>query len=562
MENRKDIGKAFRDKLSMIEKSPDAALWDRIENDLQQKQKKRRFNLTYFLVAILSVLGILTGILITENISLKGSNTILENNTYSGNETSGQVRQNQNSVASETTYSEKTNNSDKTEGEYTGEKYNSNEEEEYIGTGESKATKINKSAKVNRTTGAKAEKAIDAKKTAKSKNNYFKTKTETEKNSHRKKLANNSDPATSNNSIEKNTFSKANHERKTALRRQKQGNLSKNKSKSGQNNSLNTDKQHNTAITKTKNNGFNNNETDFQIAQTKKNNTSGNNQLLKSDNQISAANSEISTNTGNDSIANNIVTACIEETDSLQNQKKENKNPLKEQDKKEDDKKGKAKINIIASVFYAPTISGSLTGKSLINDSFNDYSIKKTMTNSYGAYLGIKHKKLGIRVGYVKVDLENSVSINNSQGTPISDYSNILLSGGITPATINNHFSSSDNVTIVQKASYANIPLEFKHTVFSKSQFGIDAIGGVSVILLGKTNLEMYGNNASKITIGKTDNASKMNLGLNLGIGLNYNLTKNLQLDINPILTYLHNVGNSNFKPYSLLLQSGFSYRF
>lgn len=592
MENRKDIGKAFREKLSLIEKSPDAALWNRIENDLQKKQKKRHRKLLFFIVVILSVFGIMIRTLMTENTSIKGDDFILRNEAYSGKAASEQDRQNQNSGSSEIVYSGKTINSDKTGEEFIEQEYAEEESigeekhEKHFRTEDAKTTNIKETTKsgstkaegvnrvngtaaangVSRATGVKTEKTIEAGKKAKS--NYLKTKTTTEKNNNSNQLVSYSASATGNPSVAKNTYSKVNRESKTTLTAQKQRNRSKNKSKSGHSTS-NSDEEYKAAIEKIKNNTINNNEAAYQVTETKKNNVSDNNRIATSGKESATTNKEssitkngVSTNTVNDSITNNIVAACVEEIDSLQNQKKENKNPLKEQEEKEEDKKGKTKIDIIASVFYAPTVSGSLTGKSLINESFNDYSLKKTLTNSFGAYLGIKHKNLGIRVGYVKVDLENSVSINNNQGNPISNYSNIVLNGGITPATINNHFASSENVTIVQKASYANIPLEFKYTVFNKNRFGVDAIGGISIILLEKNTLEMYGNNAGKITIGKTDNQSKMNLGLNLGVGLNYKLTQNLQLDVNPVLTYLHNVGNDYYKPYSLLLQSGFSYRF
>lgn len=41
MENRKDIGKVFREKLESIDKSPDPKVWDAIYIDLQKKKKRR-----------------------------------------------------------------------------------------------------------------------------------------------------------------------------------------------------------------------------------------------------------------------------------------------------------------------------------------------------------------------------------------------------------------------------------------------------------------------------------------------------------------------------------------
>lgn len=566
MENRKDVGKAFREKLSLIEKSPDAALWNRIENDLQQKQNKNRRTLILFTVFFCSVIGIiLGGMFITNNNSLKEKDSILENNIFSEHGTSGQNQQNQNSVASETTDSRKTNY-DPTTDNKTAENENTENEKE---------PKYNKAEKVNTTketatsgtlkandvtprTGTKTAKTNTATKIANNNHNYVKSKAESNKNkkNNKKNHLDNSLLTISNPNIDKNTFLDTKHKANENLIGTKNGYHLKKKNKRVHLNLTDSGNKNDTAVEKPKNNNSNSYKSNHQIAQTKSNNTTVENQPFNSDNPVF-------TNAIRDSIASNCIAVCEEEPDSIQKPKKENKNLLKEQNEKEEDKKEeKPKIDIIASVFYAPTISGSLTGKSLINDSFDDYKMGKPVTYSFGVYAGIKHKKLGIRIGFVKVDLENSLSINNSQGNPITDYSNIILSTGTTPSSINSYFATSDNLTIVQKASYTNIPIEFKYSAFNKNRFGIDAIGGVSVILLDKNQLDMYGNNAGKITLGKIDNQSKINLGLNLGIGLHYNLTKNLQLDMNPVLTYLHNVGNDYYKPYSLSLQSGFSYRF
>lgn len=564
MENRKDVGKAFREKLSLIEKSPDAALWNRIENDLQQKQNKHRRTLILFTVFFCSVIGIiLGGMFITKNNPLEEKDSILENNIFSEHGTSGQNEQNQNSVASETTDSRKTNNNPTTnnktaENENTENKkeviYNETQRVRAAATRETATSEATKTNEVTATTGVKNAKTNTAAKTANNKHTYAKLRTESYRK--KKKYQSNSFSITSNQNIEKNTFSDTKHKGNANPVIAKDENQLKKKNKPVHLNFTNSGNENHIVVEKTKNKNGNSHKSNHQIPQTKSTGTATESQAFNSDNPIF-------TNAIRDSIASNCIAVCEEEPDSIQKPKKENKNLLKEQNEKEEDKKEeKPKIDIIASVFYAPTISGSLTGKSLINASFDDYKMGKPVTYSFGVYAGIKHKKLGIRVGFVKVDLENSLSINNSQGNPITDYSNIILSTGTTPSSINTYFATSDNVTIVQKASYTNIPIEFKYSVFNKNRFGIDAISGVSVILLDKNQLDMYGNNASKITLGKIDNQSKMNLGLNLGIGLHYNLIKNLQLDINPVLTYLHNVGNDYYKPYSLLLQSGFSYRF
>ncbi|HEU4495913.1 MAG TPA: outer membrane beta-barrel protein [Flavobacterium sp.] len=65
MENRKDVGKAFREKLDQLKKSPDQKVWASIQATLQEKKKRRL--IPFWLKAS----GIATGILILAGFFLK-----------------------------------------------------------------------------------------------------------------------------------------------------------------------------------------------------------------------------------------------------------------------------------------------------------------------------------------------------------------------------------------------------------------------------------------------------------------------------------------------------------
>ncbi len=58
MEVKKDIGKAFREKLDNLDRMPGDALWDAINKDLDVK-KKRQFPLFWFFIGSLSLLAII-----------------------------------------------------------------------------------------------------------------------------------------------------------------------------------------------------------------------------------------------------------------------------------------------------------------------------------------------------------------------------------------------------------------------------------------------------------------------------------------------------------------------
>lgn len=60
MENRKDIGKALKDKLNNLEKIPSDRLWTSIENDLNKKKKRKRL---FWFISSLIIVGLLSTIL-------------------------------------------------------------------------------------------------------------------------------------------------------------------------------------------------------------------------------------------------------------------------------------------------------------------------------------------------------------------------------------------------------------------------------------------------------------------------------------------------------------------
>lgn len=57
MENNKDIGKVFREKLKDLDQSPDSKVWDAINADLQKKKKRRSLPFWFTTIGIVLVVG-------------------------------------------------------------------------------------------------------------------------------------------------------------------------------------------------------------------------------------------------------------------------------------------------------------------------------------------------------------------------------------------------------------------------------------------------------------------------------------------------------------------------
>lgn len=62
MQNKTEIGEAFRNKLTNLEKMPSDDLWSIIESDLNKKRKKR---ILFWLIPILMSVGIFSVLLIS-----------------------------------------------------------------------------------------------------------------------------------------------------------------------------------------------------------------------------------------------------------------------------------------------------------------------------------------------------------------------------------------------------------------------------------------------------------------------------------------------------------------
>ena len=91
------------------------------------------------------------------------------------------------------------------------------------------------------------------------------------------------------------------------------------------------------------------------------------------------------------------------------------------------------------------------------------------------------------------------------------------------------------NVTFDKKIRSINQSMAIKK---DKSRFNIEAFGGLSTMLLQTNTLEMRSDEVLSQNIGSSRNISKVNIASNVGLGFSYELTKKLQLEINPLFKY------------------------
>lgn len=124
-------------------------------------------------------------------------------------------------------------------------------------------------------------------------------------------------------------------------------------------------------------------------------------------------------------------------------------------------------------------------------------------------------------------------------------------------------FSNKFEGSLDQRFGYFEMPIELSYKVIDK-KIGVEFIGGMSTLLLNQN--EVLLNSATmNMKIGEANNLNRIHFSGNLGLGLKYSFWKKLDARIEPVFkyqirTFTNDVGD--FKPYVFGVYSGVSYSF
>ncbi|MDD4190823.1 MAG: outer membrane beta-barrel protein [Mangrovibacterium sp.] len=115
-----------------------------------------------------------------------------------------------------------------------------------------------------------------------------------------------------------------------------------------------------------------------------------------------------------------------------------------------------------------------------------------------------------------------------------------------------------------QRFEYLEIPLLLRYRLVDRA-WNMEMLGGVSAnMLVG--NQAYLKEGGRKTPVGETKDMNPVNYSASVGIGLGYPLTGKIRLNIEPQLKYYLQSLNKNpdvtFKPYSIGVYTGLSYRF
>ena len=510
MENKKEIGKAIKAQLQMLDRSLDSNLWQKIAADLDHEKRKKRiifFLLVPFLIMFLSYLSydfFHTDYKVGSKNDLKNNSSMpSKKNVSIQNEASQKLNINQNI---------KNNKLEKT---------HQNQ----------KAAIANDSEKVNNVSTTKIKLEQDSlskrkqKSTDSSKKSYKRTIRLVRSNS----LFNEYEVTTKQKYFFKKFKNNANRKKQILVNAKKQKTKNGNQIKKSRKSKSSLQTQQRENATK---------------------------EIVKSTNQAVF----IQENSAPKQLVDSV----------LSNQKFEtNKTIIKKIDKKikkiEDSVQVKPvelpKMWLVGSVYFGPTFYNSFGNENYVVDNQNS-SKKGVLTYNYGFYLRwMTNKNIGLRLGLGKTDYHYAVSAANNNN--FIETNNIMLQD-YAPSQLYNIFQNSSTVDFTQKTAYYELPVEAYVIFKDYKNFEIATNFGLSLLFLDKNRTTLKSDRISELQIGSNNNIQEFGYTANLGLNFSYKITKRINFDVSPSVKYqfIELIRNSNFQPFSLDLQTGFSYRF
>jgi len=566
MSDQKNIDNLFRETFKDFEASPDPALWDKISDRLDAKEAKKKRRGIIFLPWLYKGAGIAAALLL---LFFVGNEFLNTNDIDKGS--NEQI----------TTTSKKDANLNENNTNTTGdtEVINTNTEQNSSNDANSSANKIindqeriatengvdNPNIQQKKGSDTTVQKGNALQNTVAQQNGTNSTTT-SQKSSNGTKL----NSVTNNKLIDKENAVTQNLNNKT------------NSSKKGVENDTNSSTTNTNAVaqnsntgTKTSVNGVNSSKTDTNKVINSNTSTIAQNNLKNSINVLDSTATETM----------ETVVAEVKKEDSIKKSLLDVINDLHDLEKDAEVAEAKRKKWTI-SPNASPIYYNSISGGSPIDETFADNSKTGNINLSYGVNVGYDvSKRLTVRSGIHKVDYSYNTqdialvpSINGNDLTTIAfktdassfdikdkqvSSNTMVYSQYQLPTSESSIFEKQIEGNLNQRMSYIEVPVELKYAVLDK-KFGINVIGGVSTLLLTENSIlldspELY------TELGEATNVNTVSFSTNIGVGIDYKISDQLEFNVEPMLKYQLNTfsGNTgNFKPYSVGVYTGVSFRF
>jgi hypothetical protein len=518
MENKKDIGKAFREKLDALEQSPSDGLWRAIAADLDQKKKRRLlpFWIALFTAMVLGVTALVFSgktVTTTEGFSDPGTGTVhsgTNNNSRSDtrNADAGSGSGSDNNTITDNGQAE---NDDLTN-----------------------PTTHRDASKTSRKDGSKNQGVAvqnDKSSNAKPHTGYFSGEKDSQA-SDKQKPASGKDIGGNGNSID----SKRSKQSRANLTKAQRQLADAKQTKTRKNRKQFTDEKQ-MAVGSNPSDGI---QTEEKTVDAMANTNPAKNGSPENERPKDGVTDSLKTN----------VTPKIEPTTPGAT--------LPEKTQKDSAAtKNNALQKLSLFVYASPTFGGHVSNKSPYDPKLNDNEREFKPTLSYGAYAiyqATDSWSLRFGISIMNLQMVTRDAVVNTINYSYIDYTKN------TNVSIYAQSGNAKSMDIIQEISYTEVPLELKYAI-SRRRFGINAYGGISAMFLGKNVVAGKTPDGKRYEMGKTANLSSNSYTIGAGIGLDYKFTKYVRLNVEPIFKYhLLDYKNVGIRPYSFGVMTGLQF--
>ncbi|MCB0449140.1 MAG: hypothetical protein KDC97_03380 [Confluentibacter sp.] len=227
----------------------------------------------------------------------------------------------------------------------------------------------------------------------------------------------------------------------------------------------------------------------------------------------------------------------------------------------------------------APVYFSSLGEGSSIDPQFNSNSKTGEVNMSYGVSASYAvNAKLKVRSGINKVNLGyntnnvvvyQSVGVSSSKRTlknldarPSSSANTSIISGESLNGK--SELLATTSTSINQALGYIEVPLELQYALVNK-KLGINLIGGFSSFFLSDNKIYSEAEGGGKTFLGEANNINNVSYSANFGVGFNYQVSKKIDLNVEPMFKYQINTFSNtsgDFSPYFIGVYTGFAIKF
>ena len=564
MEDKKDIGKAFREKLDSLDRMPGDALWDTISKDLDKKKKRQLpfwFYICGSLLAIVCLVYFITQLNPNNNATVtKQDNLQNDNSNFSPASTS--VKNN--------SVNEKAFNDSDVNGIKDSLSRVNNAVDTHSTVTDATTSTAKGSSKLRNNSKAKSATNKIVIGTGTSLKNNREQNNAIISGHHKQKKQNLNETASVGNSKTAKKGSKSKkHSTSSYSSKTKTPLISGNgNTESGNATTTHLSKRRNQTSGKSKITGQTPDSESGKLTEKHSGNTPG----TATTTPNTGISSEMALREGTpattqDSLPENILI----QKDTL-------KTELPKEEVAEENKKDSLPPVIIKrfSVFaYGVPSYFTFPNRTIKTDSSTS-NINTESATKIGVLFGYRlNSKLNIRIGVSMYKLKQSagnIRLNYVMGggdaanpglIPTDDFNWIDYeqpfgtNSGQIINTLGENYQAIINID--RKLSYLEIPLEIGYTLLD-NKFGLNIFGGGSILLLTKNEVYAY-NEKGRMYLGTWNAAAKTSLTGALGLGLHYNFSPFLQVNAEPTFNYYFNTYKDS-KPSSFTIRVGMQYNF